>query len=338
MKRIIYALLGFSTALLIVKHTKKKPTSSSTNESIVEKENASPIPAPPSPSKEIQQKPTTSSENKPHKKKKYYYASMPSGSTYILKNSYDANKQTNVINQNNNLSKKEEIEQPTPKQNFDVNYYQQTGRTKSTIDESRGISGEYHLGQLLERMPGNKKLLYNVVIPNFKGYPPEADIILLHENGVYVFEMKNYAGYVDGDNSERYWVQHAINSEGEAYERKFKNPIRQVARVIAVMKNFVGKPIRKKKIHSFVVFPDDCELNITKTDTRTEYEYNHVVHVCEVLDTLDNINKEDKSTNRALGKEGVQKIYDTLKTYAGSKTYGNSRSWNKKVTSRDDLH
>ena len=37
--------------------------------------------------------------------------------------------------------------------------------------------------------------------------PSSADVILLHETGVYVLETKDYGGWISGNPQEEYWVQ-----------------------------------------------------------------------------------------------------------------------------------
>lgn len=35
----------------------------------------------------------------------------------------------------------------------------------------------------------------------------EIDLIMISETGIYVFESKNYSGWIFGDEKQRYWTQ-----------------------------------------------------------------------------------------------------------------------------------
>ena len=72
--------------------------------------------------------------------------------------------------------------------------------------DDKGHFGEYLIDYALNRAPGYAQKLCNVYLP-YKGRTSEIDVIMLHETGIYVFESKNYSGWIFGDEKGQYWTQ-----------------------------------------------------------------------------------------------------------------------------------
>ena len=65
--------------------------------------------------------------------------------------------------------------------------------------ENKGQFGEYATEFALtnDNIKGYSQTLHNVYLPN-KGKTTELDILMVHEKGIYVFESKNYSGWIFG--------------------------------------------------------------------------------------------------------------------------------------------
>ena len=62
-------------------------------------------------------------------------------------------------------------------------------------ERGRGYYGEYLLfSKLYQFLPGNGKILMNLNIPISADKTTEIDLLLIHETGLYVFEIKHYKG------------------------------------------------------------------------------------------------------------------------------------------------
>jgi len=60
-------------------------------------------------------------------------------------------------------------------------------------DRGKGYYGEYLLFcQLYKFVPGTAKILMNLEVPVDESHTTEIDLILFHETGLYVFEVKHY--------------------------------------------------------------------------------------------------------------------------------------------------
>ena len=51
-----------------------------------------------------------------------------------------------------------------------------------------------------------------------------ADIIMIHETGIYVVEAKDYQGWISGNPEEEYWVQTLCASQLTSYKNYFLQP------------------------------------------------------------------------------------------------------------------
>jgi hypothetical protein len=77
----------------------------------------------------------------------------------------------------------------------------------STIFD-KGRNGEYQIYKRL-RNHENKggKFLFNCYLPKENGETTEIDVLLINKNGIFVFESKNYSGWIFGDEKSKNWTQ-----------------------------------------------------------------------------------------------------------------------------------
>ena len=127
-------------------------------------------------------------------------------------------------------------------------------------ERGRGYYGEYLLfSKLYQFLPGNGKILMNLNIPISADKTTEIDLLLIHETGLYVFEIKHYKGTIYGQDTERTWTQYFRTAPNES----FRNPVLQNGYHLRALNNiFPSMPL-----NSFVVFTnDDCELRISNSN------------------------------------------------------------------------
>lgn len=123
-------------------------------------------------------------------------------------------------------------------------------------ERGKGYYGEYLVFKdLYPKLSGYCKILMNLQIPTGDGRTTEIDLLLIHETGLYVFEMKHYKGTIYGKSSDQRWTQYfrtAPNSH-------FYNPILQNQyHIKALQKMFSSIPI-----HSLIVFTSpECSLHV----------------------------------------------------------------------------
>lgn len=50
------------------------------------------------------------------------------------------------------------------------------------------------------------KILRNIYLPKENGETAEIDVIYITKKGIFIFESKNYSGWIFGDEKSRYWT------------------------------------------------------------------------------------------------------------------------------------
>ena len=123
-------------------------------------------------------------------------------------------------------------------------------------ERGKGYYGEFLVfSELYPNIPGECKILMNINIPTAYGKTTEIDLLLIHETGLYVFEMKHYKGTIYGKPHEQYWTQYFRTAQNQ----RFRSPIAQNQYHI----NALNKISPDIPVHSFVVFTsDEVELKV----------------------------------------------------------------------------
>lgn len=134
-------------------------------------------------------------------------------------------------------------------------YKEASGKTMMEVFKDKGLYGEYQTFLTLEKLSVYHKLLTNVYIPKEDGTTTEIDLIMIAETGVYVFESKNYSGWIFGNNKQKEWVQ--TLQKGKKYP--FFNPVWQNEGHIKALESVV-KMSHPKLFKSYIIFSERCEL------------------------------------------------------------------------------
>lgn len=95
-------------------------------------------------------------------------------------------------------------------------------------------------------------------IPTENGATTEVDVLLLHTSGIYVFESKNYSGWIFGIETQHQWTQSLPAGRGTR-KSHFLNPIIQNDVHIRWLKVALS-PYGEFPYHSFILFSDRCKL------------------------------------------------------------------------------
>jgi len=125
----------------------------------------------------------------------------------------------------------------------------------------KGENGEWLAEYALRSIDGRRFILKNIYIP-YRNGTSEIDLILLHEKGIYVFESKNYSGWIFGSADKPYWTQ-TLNKNSKY---KFYNPIMQNQTHIKALRACLGLS-PSNPIKSFIVFSERCELKDVPAST-----------------------------------------------------------------------
>jgi hypothetical protein len=98
------------------------------------------------------------------------------------------------------------------------------------------------------------RFLFNVYIPKENGGTTEIDVLMICSKGLFVFESKNFSGWIFGDESQNNWYQ-TLPADGR--RKVFYNPVLQNRSHIHHLRMFLGEQV---PVHSIIVFSERCTL------------------------------------------------------------------------------
>ena len=141
-------------------------------------------------------------------------------------------------------------------------YYRITKNLFSDVKGDAGRYGEYLIYKRLRHFEDEGgKFLFNIYVPKTYYETTEIDLLLICSKGLFVFESKNFSGWIFGNEAQKDWTQTLPKGWGESHKERFYNPIMQNAAHIKHLEPFVGK---NTPMWSVIVFSDECTLkNVT---------------------------------------------------------------------------
>lgn len=175
----------------------------------------------------------------------------------------------------------------------------------------RGSEGE-HLTykKILRFEKKGSKILSNIYVPTINGGTTEIDLLLIHPKGLFVFESKNYSGWIFGNENHQNWTQTLPKGwHGDVHKERFYNPVLQNDSHIKHLMRHIEKKI---PVWSIIVFSDGCELkDITVSSNNVRViQCRHVTH------TIKKICNETQSDH--LTETEITSLYNKLLNYTNA--------------------
>lgn len=183
-------------------------------------------------------------------------------------------------------------------------YYQVTKLPYLSVRYNAGRYGEYLTYKYLKHMETiGAKFLFNVYIPKGNGETTEIDVLMICPKGIFVFESKNYSGWIFGSEWQKTWYQTLPAGRGRSHKEHFYNPIMQNRSHIKYLSSLL---VRQFPMKSIIVFSDRCELKnvqITSNDVHVINRYN----VAAVISAICNQIPTD-----LLSEDNITELYNKL--------------------------
>lgn len=146
-------------------------------------------------------------------------------------------------------------------------YYSMTKLWYPSLVFDKGRYGEYLIYDCLKHLEAQgARFLVNLYIPKKNGETTEIDVLMICTKGIFVFESKNYSGWIFGNEGQKNWCQTLPIGRGRSRKEYFYNPIMQNRSHIKHLRAFLGD---RFPIWSIIVFSDRCtlkNLRITSED------------------------------------------------------------------------
>ena len=166
----------------------------------------------------------------------------------------------------------------------------------------KGNYGEFLTFTKLEKLGNQNKLLTNLYIPRDDGTTTEVDLVMISPTGIYVFESKNYSGWIFGDEKNKNWTQTLENGQ----KNRFYNPIWQNKAHINALKTVLN--LNDDAFKSYIIFSERCTLKKIKVTSSN-------VKVIKRDQLIRNVNKDIKDLPEIFTSDEVNKIYSSLQKY-----------------------
>ncbi len=181
-------------------------------------------------------------------------------------------------------------------------YYSQSGANWFQTFFNTGVKGEYLTYKKLSNIQGNNRCIANCYIPKEDGTTSEIDMLMIHETGIYVFESKNYSGYIFGTSNQKMWTQTLHVGHGKVERNQFYNPIMQNKAHIKHLKTLLND--ESIPMYSYIVFSDRCEFK--GLDVDKSYR---VIHRSKLMKAL---NSDIKDRSVLLSEDRINQVFDVL--------------------------
>lgn len=171
-------------------------------------------------------------------------------------------------------------------------------RTEEDGKERAGKEGEILAGKMIQQYLNEQDILFNNVEIVVHGRETELDYVVINKNGVFIFEVKNYSGELEGNEDDEYWNKYKISSGNNEYVKEVRNPIKQLKREIYLLKEYLKYYGIDLWINGYVLFvnmnsPIDSDYTINN-----ESELNSILHT---------------RGGQTLNKKQIEKIVNILK-------------------------
>ena len=111
---------------------------------------------------------------------------------------------------------------------MDSTYYAVTHAQYKSVKEDLGRYGEYLIYDDLRSYEAEgSKFLFNIYIPKENDETSEIDVLMISRKGLFVFESKNYNGWIFGNEYSKCWTQTLATGYNKSHKERFYNPIKQ---------------------------------------------------------------------------------------------------------------
>lgn len=161
-----------------------------------------------------------------------------------------------------------------------------------------GKEGELQAKKILNHYLNENDLLLNNLNISIHGRNTELDYVVINNNGVFIFEVKNFSGQLVGDEDDQYWNKYKISRGNKEYIKKIRNPIKQLKREIYLLKEYLKYYGVDLWIEGYVLF-----VNMN-SPVESEYTVNDKSEIDDILHLR---------RNQVLTKNQIEKIISILK-------------------------
>lgn len=186
-------------------------------------------------------------------------------------------------------------------------YYKITNISYLKVRHDTGRYGEYLTYKYLKKFEEQgAKFLFNIYVPKKEEETTEIDVLMISSKGLFVFESKNYSGWIFGSDNQKYWYQTLPAGRRKSHKEKFYNPVFQNNTHVKYLKSLIGNEI---PIYSIITFSDRCKLmNVSIKNSNV-----NVINRYKIYKLVSSIYNDN--SNDTLSVDQINEIYSKLYPY-----------------------
>ena len=115
-----------------------------------------------------------------------------------------------------------------------------------------GSRGETQVLDWLRELPDSYHVFTNVRVHERM----EADAVVAGPAGLFLLEVKNYAGGLEGTSTDGNWLQHKRDKQGKSCIKEIRNPLRQLRRNTFILSQYLRQEGCREWLNACTVFPN----------------------------------------------------------------------------------
>lgn len=182
-------------------------------------------------------------------------------------------------------------------------FYKITGYSYLDVMLKKNVRTSYRLMQEVEQVNGAKKVMLNLQIPIHEELQT-IDALLLHQSGIYVVNIKDKTGWINGREQDMQWKELLHKDK----TRIFDNPIHETKRLINAMQDQLPE-VDSALFEAVVVFTNDCSFQQIEIHSKN----------VEVM-KMSELKKWTKSLNqKRLSETDIETLYNALEGFMSEK-------------------
>ena len=141
-----------------------------------------------------------------------------------------------------------------------------------------GRRGEAVAAKVISRVLRDGDRLFTNLSIVAEGRPAEFDSIVVNRFGVFIIEVKNYNGYIEGGEDDFEWRKYKTTAAGNTYESSVKNPIKQVKRQVYLLAKYLDHYGVKVWVEGYAFLLQDNSPVESNCVLRTPDDIDRAIH------------------------------------------------------------
>ncbi len=158
----------------------------------------------------------------------------------------------------------------------------------------------HNMTQPLEGVKGHYRMLLDMKVSNEQGQG-YADVVFIHESGIYVMNGVDKSGWITGSESQIEWLE--VHHKGQQH---FYNPMRTNKHMIGILKRILPE-IDSDAFSSVVVLSDACSIQKIEI-------YSQDAEILKIRELKQWTAQMDE---KVLSADEIDRVYLALEAYTG---------------------